>query len=86
MDLRKFGESLIRAIRHLQIAGQPAKPRVRVAEAGILLNDATIEIESVIEEIERSGIDGGVRADLHEATALIQEALQLLTGVHQRLA
>lgn len=86
MDLRKFGESLTRAIRHLQIAGQPAKPRARVAEAGILLNDATTEIESVIEEIERSGIDGGVRADLHEATALIQEALQLLTGVHQRLA
>lgn len=86
MDLRKFGESLNRAIRHLQIAGQPAKPRARVAEAGILLNDATIEIEAVIEEIERSGIDGGVRADLHEATALIQEALQLLTGVHRRLA
>lgn len=86
MDLRKFGESLTRAFRHLQIAGQPAKPRARLTEAGILLNDATIEIEAVIEDMERSGIDGGARADLHEATALIQEALQLLTGVHQRLA
>ncbi|KJB94023.1 hypothetical protein N826_19910 [Skermanella aerolata KACC 11604] len=57
-----------------------------MAEAGILLNDATIEIEAVIEEIERSAIDDVVRADLHEATALIQEALQLLTGVHRRLA
>ena len=86
MDLRKFGESLNRAIRHLQIAGQPAKPQAKLAEAGIMLNDATIEIEAVIEGIERSGMNGDAKADLYEAAALIQEALQLLTGVHRRLA
>lgn len=86
MNFKKFGESLNRAFRHLQIAGQPAKPQAKLTDAAILLSDASDEIDSVIEDIERSGIDGGARADLYEATALIQEAIRLVTGVHQRLA
>jgi hypothetical protein len=85
MNFKKFAQSLNRAFRHLQIAGQPANPQAKLTEAGILLSDASEEIESVIEDIERSGIDGGVKADLYEATALIQEAIQLVTGTHRRL-
>lgn len=86
MNFRKFGESLNRAFRHLQIAGQPANSQAKLTEAGILLSDASEEIDGVIEDIERSGIDGGIKADLYEATALIQEAIQLVTGAHRRLA
>jgi hypothetical protein len=52
----------------------------------ILLSDASEEIESALEDIERTNLDANAKADLYEATALIHEAMQLVTGVHQRLA
>jgi hypothetical protein len=52
----------------------------------ILLSDASEEIESALEDIERANLDANAKADLYEATALIHEAMQLVTGVHQRLA
>jgi|tagenome__1003787_1003787.scaffolds.fasta_scaffold20907222_3 hypothetical protein len=86
MDFTKFRKSLSRAFRHLQIAGQGAKPQTKLTEAGILLTDASEEIESALEDIERDNLNGNAKADLYEATALIHEAIRLITGVHQRLA
>jgi hypothetical protein len=86
MNIRKFGQSLTRAFRHLQIAGQGANTRARLTDASILLSDASEEIELALEDLQRANIDGSVRADLYEATAQIHEAIQLVTGVHERLA
>jgi hypothetical protein len=86
MNFRKFGENLNRAFRHLQIAGQGANPKAKLSEVGILLSDASEEIDSALEDIERANLNGNAKADLYEATALIHEAIQLVTGVHQRLA
>ena len=86
MNFKKFAQSLNRAYRHLQIAGQGANPKAKLSNAGILLSDASEEIESALEGIERTNLNGNAKADLHEATALIHEAIQLITGVHQRLA
>jgi hypothetical protein len=71
MNIRKFGQSLTRAFRHLQIAGQGANTRARLTDASILLSDASEEIELALEDLQRANIDGSVRADLYEATAQI---------------
>jgi hypothetical protein len=86
MNIRKFGQSLTRAFRHLQIAGQGANTRARLTDACILLSDASEEIELALKDLQRANIDGGVRADLYEATAQIHEAIQLVTGAHERIA
>jgi hypothetical protein len=86
MDFSKFGQSLNRAFRHLQIARLGANPRTKLTEASVLLTEASEEIESALEDIERANLNGNAKADLYEATALIHEAMQLVTGVHQRLA
>ena len=86
MDFSKFGQSLNRAFRHLQIARQGANPKTKLTEAGILLSEASEEVEAALEDIERANLNGNAKADLYEATALIHEAMQLITGVHQRLA
>jgi hypothetical protein len=86
MNFKKFAQSLNRAYRHLQIAGQGANPKAKLSEVGILLSDASEEIDSALEDIERANLNGNAKADLYEATALIHEAIQLVTGVHQRLA
>ena len=86
MDFSKFGQSLNRAFRHLQIARQGANPKTKLTEAGILLSEASEEVEAALEDIERANLNGNAKADLYEATALIHEAIQLVTGVHQRLA
>lgn len=86
MDFSKFGQSLNRAFRHLQIARLGANPRTELTEASVLLTEASEEIESSLEDIERANLNGNAKADLCEATALIHEAMQLVTGVHQRLA
>jgi hypothetical protein len=86
MNFTKFAQNLKRAFRHLQIAKLGANPQAKLTEASILLSDASEEIDSVLEDIDRANLDGSAKADLYEATALIQEAIQLLTGVHQRLA
>ena len=46
MDFSKFGQSLNRAFRHLQIARPGANPQTKLTEASILLSDASEEIES----------------------------------------
>ena len=86
MDFSKFGQSLNRAFRHLQIARLGANPRTKLTEASVLLTEASEEIESALEDIERANINGNAKADLFEATAIIHEAMQLITGVHRRLA
>jgi len=86
MNIRKFGQSLNRAFRHLQFAGQGANARTRLIEAGILLSDASAEIDLALEDLQRTNIDGGVKADLYEATVQIHEAIQLVTGAHEQLA
>jgi hypothetical protein len=86
MDFSKFSQSLTRAFRHLQIARPGANPKSKLTEASILLSDASEEIESALEDIEQANLDANAKADLYEATALIHEAMQLVTGVHQRLA
>ena len=86
MDFSKFGQSLNRAFRHLQIARLGANPRTKLTEASVLLTEASEEIESALEDIERANLNGSAKADLYEATALIHEAMQLVTGVHRRLA
>jgi hypothetical protein len=86
MDFLKFSQSLTRAFRHLQIARPGANPKSKLTEASILLSDASEEIESALEDIEQANLDANAKADLYEATALIHEAMQLVTGVHQRLA
>jgi hypothetical protein len=63
MNIRKFGQSLTRAFRHLQIAGQGANTRARLTDASILLSDASEEIELALEDLQRANIDGSVRAD-----------------------
>jgi len=86
MNIRKFGQSLSRAFRHLQIAGQVANTKAKLTEAGILLSEASEEIELAIEDLQPANASGGVNADLIEATALIHEAIKLVTSVHGRLA
>ena len=86
MDFSKFSKDLSRAFRHLQIAKPGANPKTKLTEASILLSDASEEIESALEDIERANLNGKAKADLYEATGLIHEAMQLVSGVHQRLA
>ena len=86
MNLSKFTQSLKRAFRHLQIARLGESPKTKLTEASVLLSDASEEIDSAIEDIERAELNGNAKADLYEATALIHEAMKLVTGVHQRLA
>ena len=86
MDFSKFSQNLTRAFRHLQIARPGANPQAKLIEAGVLLSEASEEIESALEDIERANLNGNAKADLYEATGLIHEAMQLVTGVHQRLA
>ena len=86
MNLSKFAQSLKRAFRHLQIARLGESPKTKLTEASVLLSDASEEIDSAIEDIERAELNGNAKADLYEATALIHEAMKLVTGVHQRLA
>ena len=59
--------------------------KVSLAHSAIC-SDASEEIESALEDIERANLNGSAKADLYEATGLIHEAMQLVTGVHQRLA
>ena len=85
MNIEKFGRSLRRALRHLQIAGQGANTRARLAEAGVLLSDAADEIDLALMEMETANSNDLECADLREATTQIHEAIHLISGVHARI-
>jgi hypothetical protein len=86
MNIQKFGKTLARAFRHLQIAGQGAKPKSRLAEAGELLSEAAEEIDLALIDLEMASHNEQDRADLREAATQILEAIQLISLVHARLA
>ena len=86
MNIQKFGKSLIRALRHLQFAGQVANPKARLLEAGNLLTEAHEEIDQALLELERADASQRDQADLREAATQVLEAIQLVTGVHARIA
>ncbi|UEM23596.1 hypothetical protein JL100_012930 [Skermanella mucosa] len=85
MNFQKFSRSLRHALRHLQFAGQGANTRVRLTEAGVLLSDAAEEVDLALMELETANSNDLECADLREATAQIQEAIHLISGVHRRI-